>query len=98
MCWLPPRIFVIGFQNGLSVGNQQWSWINVNVTGSTVSCVNQIWNWHSSFLSLSVANCPIGIQFCGASDGSIAILDSVATNVPLVFQADKIPPSTIFCT
>jgi len=79
---------IIGFQSGLNVGNQQWTWVNVNVTGSTVSCVNQIWNWLSVVSGLSVANCPIGIQFCGNSDGSIALIDSVATNVPLVFQAD----------
>ena len=79
---------IIGFQNGLSVGNQQWTWVNINVTGSTLSCVNQIWNWLSVFVGLSVANCPIGIQFCGNSDGSMALIDSEATNVPLVFQAD----------
>jgi hypothetical protein len=61
--------------------------VNLNVTGSRMSCVNQIWNWLSSFQGLSVANCPIGIQFCGGSDGSMLLLDSVASNVPLVFQA-----------
>ena len=78
---------VIGFDNGFSVGNQQWTWLNINITGSRQSCVNQIWNWLSAFQGLSVANCPIGIQFCGTSDGSVLLIDSQATNVPLVFQA-----------
>lgn len=42
----------------------------------------------SVFSGLSLANCPIGVSFCGNSDGSIALLDATATNVPLVFQAD----------
>jgi glucan 1,3-beta-glucosidase len=80
---------IIGFRSGLNVGNQQWTWVNLNISGSSTSCINQIWNWLSVFVGVSVSNCPIGVQFCGNSDGSMALIDSFATNVPLVFQADN---------
>ena len=60
--------------------------INVNITGSKTSCVNQIWNWVSAFQGLALSNCPIGIQLCGNNDGGLLLLDSSATNVPLVLQ------------
>ena len=33
---------IIGGVTGLNVGSQQWTWININVTGSSMSCVNQL--------------------------------------------------------
>ena len=51
-----------------------------------MSCINQIWNWVSAFQGISLANCPIGIQLAGNADGGVLLLDSEATNVPLVFQ------------
>ena len=77
---------ILGGQTGLQVGNQQWTWVNVSISGSRVSCVNQIWNWVSAFQGLTLADCPIGIQLCGSNDGGLLLLDSSATNVPLVLQ------------
>jgi hypothetical protein len=45
-----------------------------------------LWNWVSAFQGIAISNCPIGIQLAGTSDGGILLLDSSATNVPLVFQ------------
>jgi len=81
---------IIGGQTGLQVGNQQWTWLNINITGSKTSCVNQIWNWVSAFAGLSLSNCPIGIQLCGNNDGGLLLLDSSATDVPLVLQTTGI--------
>ena len=77
---------ILGGQTGLNVGSQQWTWLNISVSGSKVSCVNQIWNWVSAFQDLTLADCPIGIQLAGNAAGGILLLDSSATNVPLVFQ------------
>jgi len=77
---------IIGGKTGLNVGNQQWTWLNLNITGSATSCINQLWNWVSAFQGIALSNCPIGIQLCGNADGGILLLDSSATNVPLVFQ------------
>ena len=33
---------ILGGVTGLNVGSQQWTWININVTGSSMSCVNQL--------------------------------------------------------
>jgi glucan 1,3-beta-glucosidase len=78
---------VIGGQIGLYVGNQQWTWLNINSTGGSQSCINQNWDWVSAWVGFSISNCPIGFQFPGTSDGSILLIDGLATNVPLVVQA-----------
>lgn len=77
---------IIGGQTGLTVGNQQWTWLNVNISGQSIACINQIWNWVSAYQGLALADCPVGVQFAGNADGSFLLLDSSATNVPLVFQ------------
>lgn len=77
---------ILGGKIGLNVGNQQWTWLNLNITGSQTSCINQIWNWVSAFQGIALANCPIGIQLAGNAAGGVLLLDSSATNVPLVFQ------------
>ena len=77
---------IIGGETGLSVGNQQWTWINLNITGSASACINQLWNWVSGFQGISLSNCPIGIIFGGNADGGLLLLDSTATNVPIVIQ------------
>lgn len=43
-------------------------------------------NWVSAYQGLTLADCPIGIQLAGNAAGGILLLDSSATNVPLVFQ------------
>ena len=78
---------IIGGQTGLFVGNQQWTWLNINVTGSTQACINQNWDWISAWVGLTLSNCPIGIQFAGNADGSILVIDTTATNVPVLVEA-----------
>lgn len=77
---------ITGGQTGLQVGNQQWTWVNIAISGSRTSCINQIWNWVSAFHGLEISDCPIGIQLCGSNDGGLLLLDSSATNIPLVLQ------------
>jgi glucan 1,3-beta-glucosidase len=78
---------IVGGKIGLNVGNQQFTVININITGSSQNCINQIWDWQYSYVGMSLSNCPIGISFCGANDGSMILIDSVATDIPLLFQS-----------
>ena len=78
---------IVGGKIGLNVGNQQFTVINVNITGSSQNCINQIWDWQYSYMGMSLSNCPIGISFCGGSDGSMILMDSVATDIPLLYQS-----------
>lgn len=78
---------IIGGQMGLYVGNQQWTWLNINSTGGKQSCINQNWDWVSAWIGFSVSNCPIGFQFPGSNDGSILLIDGQASNIGLMVQA-----------
>jgi hypothetical protein len=78
---------IIGGHIGLYVGNQQWTWMSINASGSSQSCVNQNWDWVSAWVGFSVSNCPIGFQFPGSNDGSILLIDGQASDIPLMVQA-----------
>ena len=36
-------VYVIPISN--SFGNQQWTWRNITVSGSTIACFQVLWNW-----------------------------------------------------
>jgi len=82
---------ILGGQTGLSVGNQQWTWLNVKIDGSKVACINHIWNWVSTWQGLELRNCPVGMSFTGDAVGSTLILDATAINVSTLL---KTTPST----
>lgn len=64
------------------VGNQQWTWRDITVTGSKTNCIQLIWDWTWAFVGMNLSNCPVGIQFNDNSDGSLLLIDSSASNVP----------------
>lgn len=43
------------------VGNQQWAFRNISVTGSKTACIHVPWNWVYVFQGLRLSNCPIGV-------------------------------------
>jgi len=79
---------VLGGEVGLAVGNQQWTWRDVTVRGPSSACVNVFWNWVWAFLGLSIADCPVGIDFQGGAAGSLMLLDSSAVNVSTAVLTD----------
>ncbi len=76
-------VIVQGGGFGIVFGNQQWTFRNITVSNATTFCFQLFWNWAMVFENINLSNCPTGIFFTGTAAGSLSLLDSTFTNIPL---------------
>ncbi|KAL1840887.1 hypothetical protein VTJ49DRAFT_7629 [Mycothermus thermophilus] len=79
-----------GGATGASMGNQQYTMRNFKFNNCKTA-VYQIWNWGWTYSGLSISNCQIGIDMSAGNPsklevGSITLLDSTFTNVPIAIK------------
>lgn len=79
---------VHGGINGINLGGQQWTFRNIQVSGSTTACMNSIWNWGFAIINSTFSDCPAGIAFSGNAVTSIAIADTTFVNTPIAVATD----------
>jgi len=70
---------------GLWVGNQQFTSRNITISGTSQAAIYVNWDWLWTFKGLHISNTPVGID-TGSGDGSIVVLDSDFTNVPIAVR------------
>ncbi|KAK4100480.1 glycoside hydrolase family 55 protein [Parathielavia hyrcaniae] len=76
-----------GGATGAGMGNQQYTMRNFKFNNCKTAII-QIWNWGWTYSGLSINNCQVGIDMsAGGSNalnvGSVTLLDSTFTNVPV---------------
>ncbi|KAL2019376.1 hypothetical protein VTK56DRAFT_9667 [Thermocarpiscus australiensis] len=79
-----------GGATGASMGNQQYTMRNLKFNNCKTA-INQIWNWGWTYHGLSINNCQVGIDLSNGGSsalnvGSVTLLDSEFTNVPVAVK------------
>jgi glucan 1,3-beta-glucosidase len=86
---------------GAAMGNQQYTMRNLTFN-NCVTAIHMFWDWGWTYKNLNINNCQQGINMAaggstGQSVGSITVLDSAFTNVPVgiitAHSGSSSPPS-----
>ncbi|KAK4184643.1 pectate lyase superfamily protein-domain-containing protein [Podospora australis] len=78
---------VIGGRHGLVLGNQQFTFRNINISKAKIG-IKQLWSWGWTYVGVTIEDCEIGFDFT-ANNGthvdvrSITIIDSKIRNTPV---------------
>jgi glucan 1,3-beta-glucosidase len=83
-----------GGMYGARLGNQQYTARNLSFYGANKAAVSQLWDWGWTYKSLSVNNCPIGIEITDTSTASITLLDSKFNTVDTAIKTPRISGTT----
>jgi glucan 1,3-beta-glucosidase len=83
-----------GGQYGARLGNQQYTSRNMTFYNADVAAINQLWDWGWTYKSLSVNNCPIGIDIADLVTGSTTLIDSVFNSVDVAINSKRNAPTT----
>jgi glucan 1,3-beta-glucosidase len=92
----------IGGRTGASLGNQQYTMRNL-VFENCGTAIIQLWNWGWTYMGLQITNCGVGIDASAGGPskietGSITVIDSTMTNVPVgiltAYTANSQPPTS----